>query len=32
MLPLVIKPALAALGGIGADGVPLLVPGSTGYK
>jgi MFS family permease len=32
MLPLIIKPALASLGGIGADGVPLLVPGSTGYK
>jgi MFS family permease len=31
MLPLVIKPALAALGGVGPDGVPLLVPGSPGY-
>jgi MFS family permease len=32
MLPLIIKPALASLGGIGADGVPLLIPGSVGYK
>jgi MFS family permease len=31
MLPLVIKPALAALGGVGADGVPALVPGSPAY-
>jgi MFS family permease len=31
MLPLVIKPALAALGGLGPDGVPLLAPGSPGY-
>ncbi|HAM72623.1 MAG TPA: MFS transporter [Verrucomicrobiales bacterium] len=31
MLPLIIKPALAALGGAGADGVPLLVPGSPDY-
>ena len=31
MLPLVIKPALAALGGAGAGGVPLLVPGSPEY-
>ena len=31
MLPLVIKPALAALGGTAADGVPLLVPGSPAY-
>ena len=28
MLPLIVKPALAALGGVGADGVPLLLPGS----
>lgn len=28
MLPLVVKPALAALGGLGPDGTPLLVPGS----
>lgn len=28
MLPLIIKPALAALGGLGPDGVPLLLPGS----
>lgn len=28
MLPLVVKPALAALGGVGPDGMPLLVPGS----
>lgn len=32
MLPLIIKPALAALGGVGADGIPLLVPGSPAYK
>lgn len=31
MLPLVVKPALAALGGVGPDGIPLLVPGSPGY-
>ncbi len=31
MLPLVIKPALAALGGLGPDGMPLLVPGSPEY-
>ena len=31
MLPLIIKPALAALGGVGPDGLPLLVPGSAGY-
>src|SRR5688572_14483804 len=31
MLPLIIKPALASLGGIGADGLPLLVPGSPDY-
>lgn len=31
MLPLVIKPALAALGGLGPDGLPLLVPGSAEY-
>jgi len=31
MLPLIIKPALAALGGTGAGGVPLLVPGSPEY-
>src|SRR5438477_6568190 len=31
MLPLVIKPALAALGGLNAAGVPLLIPGSTEY-
>lgn len=31
MLPLVIKPALAALGGAGPDGAPLLTPGSPGY-
>lgn len=31
MLPLVIKPALAALGGAAADGGPLLVPGSPAY-
>jgi MFS family permease len=28
MLPLIVKPALASLGGIGAGGMPLLVPGS----
>jgi MFS family permease len=31
MLPLVIKPALAALGGVGPDGLPRLVPGSPAY-
>src|SRR5256886_10812397 len=31
MLPLIIKPALAALGGIGPNGLPLLVPGSAEY-
>lgn len=31
MLPLVIKPALAALGGVGPEGAPLLVPGSPPY-
>jgi MFS family permease len=31
MLPLIIKPALAALGGVGPDGLPLLVPGSEAY-
>lgn len=31
MLPLIVKPALATLGGVGADGLPLLVPGSVGY-
>ena len=31
MLPLVIKPALAALGGLTAEGVPRLVPGSAEY-
>lgn len=31
MLPLIIKPALAALGGMAADGTPLLVPGSPAY-
>ncbi|MBI5384701.1 MAG: MFS transporter [Verrucomicrobia bacterium] len=31
MLPLIIKPALAALGGVGVGGVPLLVPGSPEY-
>ncbi|SKA96511.1 Sugar transporter [Prosthecobacter debontii] len=28
MLPLIVKPALASLGGVGADGVPLLLPGT----
>ena len=32
MLPLIIKPALASLGGIGPDGIPLLIPGSPAYK
>jgi MFS family permease len=31
MLPLIIKPALASLGGLGPDGLPLLVPGSVEY-
>ncbi len=31
MLPLIVKPALAALGGVAADGAPLLVPGSPAY-
>lgn len=31
MLPLIIKPALAALGGVSPEGVPLLVPGSPEY-
>ena len=31
MLPLIIKPALAALGGVGPDGLPLLVAGSPEY-
>jgi MFS family permease len=31
MLPLIIKPALASLGGLGPDGLPLLVPGSEAY-
>jgi MFS family permease len=31
MLPLIIKPALAALGGLGPDGLPLLVAGSPEY-
>ena len=31
MLPLIIKPALVALGGLGADGLPLLAPGSPAY-
>ncbi|MFM7207564.1 MAG: MFS transporter [Planctomycetaceae bacterium] len=31
MLPLVIKPALAALGGLTAEGTPVLVPGSPDY-
>lgn len=28
MLPLIVKPALASLGGLGPDGVPLLLPGT----
>jgi len=32
MLPLIIKPALAALGGTTDQGLPLLVPGSDGYN
>jgi len=31
MLPLIIKPALASLGGTGADGAALLIPGSPEY-
>ena len=31
MLPLIIKPALASLGGVGADGLALLVPGKPEY-
>jgi MFS family permease len=31
MLPLIIKPALAALGGVDAKGIPLLIPGSPEY-
>ena len=31
MLPLIVKPALAALGGVSAEGLPLLVPGSPAY-
>ncbi len=31
VLPLVIKPAIAALGGLGPDGLPMLVPGSPGF-
>lgn len=31
MLPLVVKPALASLGGVGPNGVPLLIPGSAEY-
>lgn len=31
MLPLIIKPALAALGGMSPEGVPNLVPGSPAY-
>src|SRR5580765_1067888 len=31
MLPLIIKPALAALGGVAATGGPLLAPGSPEY-
>jgi MFS family permease len=31
MLPLIVKPALASLGGTGANGLPLLVPGSPEY-
>jgi MFS family permease len=31
MLPLVVKPALAALGGTTPEGAPLLVPGSPAY-
>ncbi len=31
MLPLIIKPALASLGGVTTAGVPLLIPGSPDY-
>jgi MFS family permease len=31
MLPLIVKPALASLGGVSASGGPLLVPGSPEY-
>ncbi len=31
MLPLIVKPALASLGGVGENGVPLLTPGSPEY-
>jgi MFS family permease len=31
MLPLIVKPALAALGGVGPDGIPLLLPGSPAF-
>ncbi len=31
MLPLIVKPALAALGGLAADGTPRLVPGTVEY-
>lgn len=31
MLPLIIKPALASLGGMDANGVPLLLPGNAAY-
>ncbi len=31
MLPLIVKPALASLGGVGPDGTPLLVPGSPAF-
>src|SRR5262245_2897175 len=31
MLPLIVKPALAALGGQGPTGAPLLVPGSVEF-
>ena len=31
VLPLIVKPALAALGGVGPTGAPLLIPGSPDY-
>lgn len=31
MLPLIVKPALATLGGMSPEGVPLLIPGSPEY-
>ena len=31
-LPLIIKPALPSLGGLGPDGLPLLVPGSAEFS